>query len=90
MAYIRKRELVRPHGKRDIRYDVWVTKKGARRQTKTFATRAAAEKWSRRAKADIETGSWVDQSAAQPMMVARARHRIRPKIRTLLNSCDPD
>lgn len=72
MANIRKRELVRADGRRETKYDACVTKKGARRQYKTFATRAAAEKWARRVETDIEGGSWVDQSAAQIMTVARA------------------
>ncbi|MDB5978329.1 MAG: Shufflon-specific recombinase [Nevskia sp.] len=72
MASIKKRELVRADGKRVTKYDACVTKKGARRQTKTFTTRAAAEKWARRVEGDIEAGSWVDQSAAQLMTVARA------------------
>ncbi|MDR3417149.1 MAG: hypothetical protein P4L83_13275 [Nevskia sp.] len=72
MAYIRKRDYVRPDGTSASRYDVWVTKKGAKRQTKTFTTKAAAEKWARNVESEIERGSWVDQSAAQLMTVARA------------------
>ncbi|MDZ4078420.1 MULTISPECIES: site-specific integrase [Hydrocarboniphaga] len=72
MASIRKREQVGKDGKRTVKYDATITKRGARRQTKTFLTKAAAEKWARKVEGDIETGSWIDPTAAHQMTVARA------------------
>jgi integrase len=72
MPSIHKRESVSATGKRTVRYDATVTRRGAKRQTKTFATRAAAEKWAKNIEYEIEAGTWVDRTASQRMTVADA------------------
>lgn len=72
MASIRKREQVGDNGRRTVKYDATVTRRGARRQSKTFLTKSAAEKWARKVEGDIDTGGWTDPTAANQMTVARA------------------
>ncbi len=72
MASISKREHLGTGGKTVVKYDATITRRGVRRQTKTFSTKAAAEMWARRVEGDIESGTWTDLSAAKQMTVGQA------------------
>lgn len=65
MASIRKRII-----EGEVRYDVTVTRRGAPRQTRTFQTKAAAERWARETERDIERGAWRSTDVAERMTVA--------------------
>jgi len=63
MAYIKKRG------------EYWraeVRRKGHKPAYRTFDTQAEAQKWARRIEADIDTGIYVDNSAAEKMTFAEA------------------
>ncbi|WP_428310092.1 tyrosine-type recombinase/integrase [Hydrocarboniphaga sp.] len=72
MASIRKREQVGKDGRRTVKYDATVDRRGAPRQYKTFPTKSAAEKWARKIEGELDTGGWNDPTAANQMTVARA------------------
>lgn len=60
MASMRKRVT---SGK--VRWDITVTRRGAPRQTRTFDTRTAAERWARETERDAERGTWRSTSVAE-------------------------
>jgi integrase len=60
MASFRKREV---NGK--VRWDATVTKLGATRQTRTFQTKHAAERWARDIERDAERGAWRSTEVAE-------------------------
>ncbi len=72
MASIRKREQTGKNGRRSVKYDATVDRRGAPRQYKTFLTKSAAEKWARKVEGEIDSGGWTDPTAANQMTVARA------------------
>lgn len=72
MASIRKRTSAPSNGKLVVKYDATVTRVGARRLTKTFTTKAAAESWARKVECDIQAGTFTNTAAAQHMLVEDA------------------
>lgn len=72
MASIRKREQIGKDGRRTVKYDATVDRRGAPRQYKTFPTKSAAEKWARKIEGELDTGAWTDPAAANQMTVSRA------------------
>lgn len=60
MASIRKRLL---NG--EVRWDVTITRRGAPRQSRTFQTKVAAERWARDTERDIERGAWRGTAMAE-------------------------
>lgn len=54
MASIVKREWVDTKGKAQIRYDAYVTKRGHRKQIKTFKRQEMALRWIRLVEAELE------------------------------------
>lgn len=70
MASIRKRS-----SDGEVRYDVTVTRRGAPRLTKTFQTKALAERWARETEYDIERGAWRSTDVAERMTVAELMQR---------------
>jgi integrase len=75
MASIRKRVL---NG--EARWDVTVTRRGAPRQTRTFQTRAAAERWARETERDIERGAWRSTAMAERTTVGELLKRYREEV----------
>lgn len=75
MASIRKRSL---NG--EARWDVTVTRRGAPRQTRTFATKAAAERWARETERDIERGAWRSTAMAERTTVGELLKRYREEV----------
>lgn len=70
MASIRKRLL---NGQ--TRWDATVTRRGAPRQTRTFQTKAAAERWARDTERDIERGAWRGTAMAERMTLEQLLDR---------------
>lgn len=71
MAYIKKRG------------EYWraeVRRKGHKPTYRTFDTQAEAQKWARRIEADIDTGFYVDNSAAEKMTLGEALKQYRRDI----------
>ena len=62
------------------RWDATVTRKGAPRQTKTFSTKALADRWARETERDIERGAWRSTDAAEGMTVGTLMTRYRNEI----------
>ncbi|MEC9362912.1 integrase [Sinimarinibacterium flocculans] len=75
MASIRKRSL---NG--EARWDVTVTRRGAPRQTRTFRTKAAAERWARETERDIERGAWRSTAMAERTTLAQLLERYRDEV----------
>lgn len=71
MAYIKKRG------------EYWraeVRRKGHKPTYRTFDTQAAAQKWARRVEAEIDTGFYVDNSAAEKMILGEALKQYRREV----------
>ena len=75
MASIRKRVV-----DDEARYDVTVTRRGAPRQSKTFQTKAAAERWARETERDIERGAWRSTEEAERITVAELLTRYNTEV----------
>lgn len=75
MGSIVKRELTSEEGRPQVRWDVYVGRKGTRRQSKTFTTKASAERWMRMAEAEIELGSFKSTDAAERLTLGEAMKR---------------
>lgn len=68
MAYIKKRgEYWRAEGRR----------KGHKPTYRTFDTQVEAQKWARRVESEIDTGIYVDNSAAEKMTLGEALTQYR-------------
>lgn len=70
MASIRKREV---NGEK--RWDATVTRRGAPRQSQTFQTKGAAERWSRETERSIEMGTWRSTDSAESTKVSDLLNR---------------
>jgi integrase len=88
MASIEKREYVNAKGKRVVRYDATVTRRGAKRQYRTFLAKSDAEKWARKVEGEIQSDTWVDTSAAQMMTVGGALDLYLSEVVPNLKSAD--
>lgn len=75
MASIRKRVA-----RKQVRWDATVSKRGARRQTRTFSTKSAAERWARETEAQIEIGAWRDTKLAERTTVAGLLQRYTAEV----------
>src|SRR5690242_4476674 len=49
----------------EARWDATVTRRGAPRQTRTFQTKSAAERWARETERDAERGAWRSTTFAE-------------------------
>ena len=75
MAHFRKRTH-----KGAIRWDVTVTRKGAPRQSKTFQTKADAERWGRETEREIDRGAWQSTDMAERLTVGKLIERYRDQV----------
>lgn len=75
MGSIIKRRWISEQGRPQIRWDVYVGRKGTRRQSKTFKSKASAEKWMRMAEAGIDLGSFKSTDAAERITLGQAMTR---------------
>lgn len=75
MASLRKRTV-----DGETRWDVTVTRRGAPRQSKTFSTKGAAERWAREVEREIERGAWRSTDTAERMTVRALMTRYRDEI----------
>lgn len=72
MASIIKREWVSKKGEPQVRWDVYVGRKGTRRRSKSFKTKTSAERWTRMVEAEIELGGFKTTDAAERMTLSEA------------------
>ena len=63
-----------------VRWDVTVTRKGAPRQSKTFQTKADAERWSRETEREIDRGAWRSTDMAERLTVGKLVERYRDEV----------
>lgn len=75
MASIRKRIA-----RNKVRWDATVSKRGARRQTRTFSTKSAAERWARETEGKIEVGVWRDTKLAERTTVGELLRRYTAEV----------
>lgn len=75
MASLRKRTV-----DGETRWDVTVTRRGAPRQSKTFSTKAAADRWAREIEREIERGAWRSTDVAERTTVRALMIRYRDEI----------
>ena len=75
MASILKREWIDKNGELQVRWDVYIGRKGTRRHSKSFKTKASAERWTRMAEAEMELGGFKSTDAAERMTLSEAMRR---------------
>lgn len=75
MASIIKREWVDTKGETQLRYDAYVTKRGHRKQVKTFKREAMALRWVRLIEAEFEMGAFKSTAIAERMTLREAMQR---------------
>jgi len=75
MASLRKRIV-----EGETRWDVTVTRRGAPRQSKTFSTKADADRWARETEREIERGAWRSTDVAERMTVSKLVTRYQEEI----------
>jgi len=72
MASIIKREWVNTKGEPQVRWDVYIGRKGKRRRSRSFKTKTSAERWTRMAEAEMELGAYKSTDAAERMTLSEA------------------
>lgn len=75
MASIIKREWIDDIGRPQIRFDAYVGRKGFRRQSKTFKTRTAANRWAKLVDAELEKGFFKTTDLAERITLGEAIQR---------------
>lgn len=90
MASIVNRKWVDDSGKAQIRYDAYVGRKGFKRQSKTFKTKGAADRWIRLIEADLEKGVYKSTTVAERMTLREAMTRYCKEIVPTLKSATQD
>lgn len=90
MAWIRSREWQDENGESQRRVDVTVARKGFRRQTKTFHTKGAAERWARLVEAEMERGAFKSTNEAERMTLGDAIDWFIKEILPKMKSQNPD
>ncbi len=63
-----------------VRWDATVTRRAAPRQTRTFQTKHAAERWARETERDVERGAWRSTEFAERTSVGQLLSRYREEV----------
>lgn len=82
MASIRK--------KGDLQWHVQIRKKGYPYQTKTFSTRADAERWAKIIESEMERGVFVSRSESEATRISELLSRYELEILPSKRGCSPD
>lgn len=90
MASIIKREWVDTQGQKQIRYDAYITKRGYRKQVKTFKREAMALRWIRLVEAELERGAFKSTNVAERMTLGDAMQRFIEEVLPGKRSQAPD
>lgn len=75
MGSIVKREWKNADGARETRYDAYVTKRGHRKQVRTFKRMEMAQRWVRLIEAELEKGTFKCTALAERMTLREAMQR---------------
>ncbi len=75
MSSIVKREWVDTKGQAQIRYDAYITKRGYRKQIKTFKRHEMALRWVKLVEAELEKGAFKSTNIAESMTLHDAMQR---------------
>ena len=90
MASIVKREWVDSKGQKQLRYDAYVTKRGYRKQIKTFKREAMAQRWIKLVEAELEMGAFKSTTVAERMTLGDAMQRFIDEVLPTKRSQAPD
>lgn len=90
MASIVKRNWIDDSGKPHVRYDAYVGRKGFKRQSKTFKTKGAADRWVRLIEADLEKGTYKSTDIAERLTLRDAMERYCREVVPTLKSRTQD
>ena len=72
----------------ETRWDITVTRRGAPRQSKTFSTKAAADRWARETEREIERGAWRSTEVAERQTIGELMTRYRKDILSTKRSAE--
>lgn len=90
MGSIIKREWVDTKGEKQLRFDAYVTKRGYRKQSKTFKREAMALRWMKLIEAELEQGAYKSIHVAERMTLGDAMQRFAREVLPRMRSRDAD
>lgn len=75
MASIVRRSWTDKNGEQQTRYDAYVSRRGFKKQVRTFKTKGLAQRWVKLTEADLERGTFKSTAVAESMTLREAMRR---------------